>query len=589
LRAVSDGHFRMSNEAPKKILIVEDEPTQRILAKEILESAGYIVRSSDDGKHGLNMAIKTQPDLIILDLMLPSLDGYALCTSLRECERTAQIPIILITGSKEPDVIKRGLAAGANDFVNKPVDWQFLADRVDFVLKQSGQRKMLDEELQNINSSNDERDKSEKEEVALRIQSMQQAANAASDELILAEEGHANAIKTVQAKAQDELVIQNEESVKELNKAREQYEEEIKRLTADFDTETNEQKRRFDEVKAVQTKAQDELESQKAEAARELNKAREKYEEEIKRLTADLETETAEQERRFDAKLQTIEERHAIELALINEVKNKFSGLEPGDVEQEPSNSSEELSQSIRAMWQIVYAECVRYDDVLSTITGLSKTRDTESLSEERAKEIAKHVNGLVCSVGRLKKLAIAMTEPQNLCQGVFETNEFISDLADRLKQIAARSGVSIEVSGLPNPLKVSAEPHRIRYALTLLSINALRFTPPSSAITVGASLSDAGDIRLSISDTGVGMSPAQLDRCTNCLDKPLAMPGANSNVAGLEIPIATALARQQGGYLEIESQQGQGTSVSLVLPVGADRDGLATESEVEQNGQIAC
>ena len=587
--AVSDGHYRMSNEAPKKILIVEDEPTQRILAKEILESAGYIVRSSDDGKHGLNMAIKTQPDLIILDLMLPSLDGYALCTSLRECERTAQIPIILITGSKEPDVIKRGLAAGANDFVNKPVDWQFLADRVDFVLKQSGQRKMLDEELQNINSSNDERDKSEKEEVALRIQSMQQAANAASDELILDEKEHADAIKAVQAKAQDELANQKEESVKELNKAREQHEEEIKRLTADFDTETNEQKRRFDEVKSVQAMAQDELESQKSEAAKELNTARERYEQEIKRLTADLETETVEQERRFDAKLRTIEERHAIELDLINEIKRKFSRLNPVDVEQEPSNLSVEVSQSIRAMCQIVRAECVRYDDVISTISGLLKARDAESLSEERSKEIANHIKGLVYSVGRLKNLAIAMTEPQSEPQGVFETNEFISDLADGLKQIAARSGVSVKVSGLPSPLKVSAEPHRIRYALTLLSINALRFTPQSGAITVGASLSDAGDIRLSISDTGVGMSPAQLDRCRNCLDKPLATPGTNSNVAGLEIPIATALARQQGGYLEIESQQGQGTSVSLVLPVGADRVGLAAESEVDQNGQIAC
>jgi signal transduction histidine kinase len=217
------------------------------------------------------------------------------------------------------------------------------------------------------------------------------------------------------------------------------------------------------------------------------------------------------------------------------------------------------------------------------------KTRDTESLSDERSKEIANQLNGLVYSVGRLKNLAIAMTEPQSESQGVFETNEFISDLAGRLKQIAARSGVSVKVSGLPSPLRVSAEPRRIRYALTLLSINALRFTPPSGAITVGASLSEAGDIRLSISDTGVGMSPGQLDRYRNCLDKPLATPGANSNIAGLEIPIATALARQQGGYLEIESQQGQGTSVSLVLPVGSGRGSVATESEVEQDGQIAC
>ncbi|MGI9568504.1 MAG: response regulator, partial [Desulfobulbia bacterium] len=306
----------MSDEAPKKILIIEDEPTQRILAKEILESAGFSVRSSDDGKHGLNMAIKTQPDLIILDLMLPSLDGYSLCTSLRECKQTERIPIILITGSKEPDVIKRGLAAGADDFVNKPVDWQFLADRVDFVLKQSGQRKMLDEELQSISAGNEEREKSEKEEAALKIQSIQHAANAANEQLILAEEEHVDAIKAVQAKAQDELDAQKADSARELNKARQQHEEEIKRLTADFETETNEQNRRFDALKAAQGKAQDELDAQKADSARELNRAREQHEEEIKRLTADVEAETDEQKRRFDARLQTIEERHGIELSL---------------------------------------------------------------------------------------------------------------------------------------------------------------------------------------------------------------------------------------------------------------------------------
>jgi signal transduction histidine kinase len=181
------------------------------------------------------------------------------------------------------------------------------------------------------------------------------------------------------------------------------------------------------------------------------------------------------------------------------------------------------------------------------------------------------------------------MTEPKQESQSVFETNEFISDLADRLKQNAERNHVSIELKGLQNSIKVSAEPHRIRYALTLLSINALRFIPPSGAITVGASLADAGDIRLSISDTGLGMSPAQLDWCRNCLDNPTASPGGPNNGLGLEIPIATALARQQGGYLEIESQQGQGTSVSLVLPVDVDTDGLRTESGRVQDAQMAC
>lgn len=521
------GYLRVSNEAPKRILIIEDEPTQRILAKEILESAGYSVRSSDDGKHGLNMAVKTRPDLIILDLMLPSLDGYSLCTSLKECEQTAHVPIILITGSKEPDVIKRGLAAGADDFVNKPVNWQFLADRVDFVLKQSAQRTTLNEEPQDIDCGRGEKDKPEKDELALTIQSLQHAADAANNKLAVIEKEHAGAIKALEAKAQDELDAQQSESAKELKKIRDQHKEQIERLTADFRSEA------------------------------------------------------AEQKKRFDARLQAVEERHACEISLVNEIRNKCSGPE--------SNSAEELSDHVGAMWQIVRAECVHYDDVLSTITGLLKTPVTGAFGEERLEKIAKQIDGLVYSVRLLKTLAVAMTEPKQESQSVFETNEFISDLADRLKQNAERNNVSIELKGLQNSIKVSAEPHRIRYALTLLSINALRLIPPSGAITVGASLADAGDIRLSISDTGLGMSPAQLDWCRNCLDNPTASPGGPNNGLGLEIPIATALARQQGGYLEIESQQGQGTSVSLVLPVDVDTDGLRTESGRVQDAQMAC
>ena len=139
----------MSEETSQRILVIDDDTTQRILVKEYLEEAGYTVRLSDDGSRGLKMASRITPDLIILDWMLPSIDGYTLCLSLKQNEATAHIPIILITASRERDVIEKGLSAGADDFVTKPVDWVFLADRVANVLEKSRQQAAITRQLQN--------------------------------------------------------------------------------------------------------------------------------------------------------------------------------------------------------------------------------------------------------------------------------------------------------------------------------------------------------------------------------------------------------------------------------------------------------
>ncbi|MEQ1578162.1 MAG: response regulator, partial [Hyphomicrobium sp.] len=130
----------MSVQQKLRVLVIDDEITQRMLVKEYLEEAGHLVRLSEDGKRGFKMATATNPDIILLDLMLPSIDGYSLCKSLKSNPGTAEIPVILITASREADVIEKGLAAGADDFVTKPVDWAFLSDRVQNVVAKSKER-----------------------------------------------------------------------------------------------------------------------------------------------------------------------------------------------------------------------------------------------------------------------------------------------------------------------------------------------------------------------------------------------------------------------------------------------------------------
>ena len=122
----------------KKVLIVEDDPGILMNLKDEFESYGYKVFSAEEGGKGLTLARKEKPDLIILDLMLPVMDGYEVCRELRnEGNRT---PIIMLTAkSKEIDKVL-GLELGADDYVTKPFSLRELMARVRAVLRRTGER-----------------------------------------------------------------------------------------------------------------------------------------------------------------------------------------------------------------------------------------------------------------------------------------------------------------------------------------------------------------------------------------------------------------------------------------------------------------
>ena len=122
----------------KKILIVEDDPGIQLSIKDEFESLGYRVYTADDGEQGLDMAKKQNPDLIILDIMLPVLDGYEVCKKLRsEGDNT---PIIILTvRDKEIDKVL-GLEFGADDYVTKPFSLRELVARVKAILRRTENR-----------------------------------------------------------------------------------------------------------------------------------------------------------------------------------------------------------------------------------------------------------------------------------------------------------------------------------------------------------------------------------------------------------------------------------------------------------------
>ena len=120
---------------PKEILIIEDEPGILMSLKDEFESQGYVVHAAEDGEKGLDLARKKKPDLIILDIMLPVLDGYEVCKKLRmEGDR---IPIIMLTvKDKEVDKVL-GLELGADDYVTKPFSFAELTARVKAIFRRT--------------------------------------------------------------------------------------------------------------------------------------------------------------------------------------------------------------------------------------------------------------------------------------------------------------------------------------------------------------------------------------------------------------------------------------------------------------------
>ena len=104
----------------KKILVIEDDPSTLRLIKYTLQQEGYQVLSAPNGLEGLRKARSEQPDLIILDVMLPGVDGFEICHRLRAEPQTAELPILMVSGKAREIDKATGLKMGANDYITKP-------------------------------------------------------------------------------------------------------------------------------------------------------------------------------------------------------------------------------------------------------------------------------------------------------------------------------------------------------------------------------------------------------------------------------------------------------------------------------------
>lgn len=134
------------------VLVIDDEEHNRTLLKDFLEARGYEVTEHDSALNAMKMILERPPDVILLDVMMPGMDGFAFCRLLRQRAPTKAIPVLIITALSERNERLTGIEAGASDFLNKPVDLQEVLLRV----RNAAQSKRLFDQLEA------EREKSER-------------------------------------------------------------------------------------------------------------------------------------------------------------------------------------------------------------------------------------------------------------------------------------------------------------------------------------------------------------------------------------------------------------------------------------------
>lgn len=132
-----------------KILVIEDDPSSLRLVTYALEQEGYHVITASDGLEGLSRALRENIDLVILDIMLPGMDGYEVCQHLRQKHENARLPILMISAKGRETDRDIGFKVGANAYLLKPVDPSVIVAEVKTLLADKEKTRTKDPEYEN--------------------------------------------------------------------------------------------------------------------------------------------------------------------------------------------------------------------------------------------------------------------------------------------------------------------------------------------------------------------------------------------------------------------------------------------------------
>jgi DNA-binding response OmpR family regulator/signal transduction histidine kinase len=594
----------MSTATTKRIFVIDDESTHRILAKEYLEEAGYVVRLAEDGARALKMAKSVRPDLVLIDLMIPSIDGFELCNALKRSEGMADVPVILVTASREPDVILKGLKAGIDDFITKPIDWAFLADRVALVLGLAEQKRRLNaekhdlEERLKFSGGRDESSRSSGD-VESALRAARQSADTELQELesryltmleaqTLAAEtaSRLHAQELAECKANHTAILAEAECA-----AREEFAQErqalITKITALELEKQNAVESTLQRATAEYESTVRQLEDKLAAAHEDLVHSRYQHAKELADTRAAAEEQLARQAEQASQQVQSLVASHTAQLSDLERKLDESLTSGANAAERVRAELEDQFGEKLRSCWaitQTVTAAQVRALKLLSerirSIQSNGASGAIAGCQAEAQLQTERMIGTISTALGNLRMLAHMMSGEAVLDESIFDASEIVEEAAAKLSSFAAMNRISLSCSLPDRPVCIRADRPRVTYGLVSLAMNAIRYSPAGTEVTIAVHGGMDRPAAIEVLDKGMGIAPAHLAALQNCLDSPSATLAADR--FGFGIPLAAAIARLHDGALELESLPGRGTMAALRFPETRNLDQLHQPAPVK-------
>ena len=512
------------------ILLVDDDPVFRSLAQDTLSDSGLSVFEATDGFDARRRCVELRPALLVIDVMMPNMDGLALCRKLRAHEATRHVPILMVTGLDDRAALDKAYEAGATDFITKPIDWGSFPQRIRYMLRNANTLSAPGDEPEAlVEPDSDEpgtTDAAQTRSILIvdddpvtRTLTRESLENEGY-ELAEAEDGFA-AYEACQ-RAVPEMIIcdvvmpgmDGFELCRRLRQRPETASIPILMATGLDDYQSI--------AAAFDAGATDFI-------AKPLNwlilKYRVRYMLRAARAFADL-----------------VAAKERAEIA--DRSKSTFL-----------ANMSHELRTPLNA------------------VIGFSELMQNAAFGPispqyaEYAKIIGDSGAHLLTIINDV--LDIAKTEAQGLKLGDDEAHlpEIVSFSASMVEAMAKKTGVALTVEVAPALPQFRCDAKKLQQILINLLVNAVKFTPAGGSVSLMVSRDPAGDLLMRIADTGVGIPRDKIAVALSPfgqVDSPLA---EKNDGVGLGLPLTKRLVELHDGTLDIDSEPGSGTTVTLRFP----------------------
>jgi PAS domain S-box-containing protein len=524
---------------PARILIVDDERDNRELLKVMLAPEGYLLLTAASGEEALALMATQQPDLVLLDIMMPGMDGHQLAARIKSDPGTRNIPIIMISALDDRTARMMALRAGAEDFLTKPVDRAELSVRVQNLLR-----------LKNYGAYFDRYSQTLEVEVASRTAALVERTKTLEQQsAILAEQA------ALLDLAQDAIVVQDMHGriVFWSRGAEAMYgwpgkEALGKNASELLRTECSEPPERIEATLLSQGQWEGEAIHHKRDGKRLIVASRRAVQRDadgapVRVLT--LNNDITER-KQADSQLQLLTERDESRQGQMR-FKDEFL-----------SHVSHELRSPLTAIKQ--------FTTIL--LGGLAGELNDEQ--RQYLQIVLKNIRQLQSMIDDLLEVTRLETGKLNVEPECVSVLDAVTDTFNTLQVTARARGVTLSYDLPPDLPSAYADQTRLRQVLIILLDNAIKFSLDGGAVRVQARLlqSDSRFLSFEVSDTGCGISPEMTERIFDRLYQITEPTQSSRRGLGLGLHICKELVTRQGGTIRVKPQTQKGCTLSFTVPV---------------------